>query len=186
MATSGDTIGTEIGIVGSPAILDDATFLAYGGTTGTSTVAQRQAAYTMAEGFAEQEIGTFLSPITVTGTYTWPPLNQPLQLEHTYLNSVGNVTAVHDAGCDCRDDAIEIEGCAWILDADGGTVSLRECTNTAKANCSGCLCGNSRYNVGPLQVQIAYTAGLPTSAASDPRPGRRLSCCKPSILNSSP
>jgi hypothetical protein len=123
----------------------------------------------MAEGFAVQEIGTFLSPTTVTGTYTWPPMDQPLQLEHTHLNSVGNVTAVHDAGCDCRDDATEIEGCAWILDQDGGTVSLRECNNTAKANCSGCICGNPRYDTRPLQVQIAYTAGLPASAASDPR-----------------
>lgn len=156
-----------IPIVTTPQILTDNIFTAYGGSTGTTTPAQRQAAYAIAEGQAAQEIGTFLSPTTITGTYSWPPMGQPLQLPQSHLISVGSVTAVHDSGCNCAADSIEIEGCAWVLSPEAGIVSLRECGNTVKASCSGCRCG--AYGNGPLQVQIAYTAGLPTGAWSDPR-----------------
>ncbi len=73
---------------------------------------------------------------------------------------------IHEAGCDCANDAYELSGCAWIIDADGGLVSLRECGNTAQANCAGCNCTQigSAY-----RVRIIYTAGLPVGAASDPR-----------------
>ena len=157
-----------INIVTAPAILTDAIFTAYGGQTGTSTAAQRTAAYAIAESQAVEQIGTFVSPTVVTGTYSWPPLGQPLQLPYTHLNSVTSVTAVHDAGCDCLDDAIELSGCAWVLDFDGATLDLRECGDTLRASCSGCNCG-SAYGAGPLQARIVYTAGLPSGAANDPR-----------------
>lgn len=152
-------------IVTTPAVLSDATFLAYGGQTGTSTPAQRTAAYAMAEQFAILEIGTFLTPTTVTGTFTWPIQgNYPVsdfrfKLPHQRVMAVGSVTAIHDAGCDCAEDAIEISGCAWILDGDNGVVDLRECGNTVQAGCSNCSCGHG--GAGPLQFRIMYTAGLP-------------------------
>ena len=160
-----------LNIVTAPAILTDDTFVQYGGQTGTSTVAQRTAAYAMAEGLAAQEIGTYPSPTTVTGTYSWPPLGQPLKLEHDRLTGVASVTAIHEAGCDCADDSVELEGCAWILDADNGVVDLRQCGNTLKAYCAGCCtCEGSAWGYGlPKQVRIVYTAGLPSGAASDPR-----------------
>jgi len=157
-----------INIVTSPQILTDDIFVAYGGSTGTSTAAQRQAAYAIAESQAAQEIGTFVAPTVVTGTYSWPLTTDKLPLPYTHLNSVASVTAIHDAGCDCADDSVEISGCAWILDGDGGLVSLRECGDTLKASCSGCNCGHA-HGSGPLQVRMVYNAGLPTEAASDPR-----------------
>lgn len=156
-----------INIVSSPQILTDDIFVQYGGVTGTSTPAQRTAAYAVAEGQTVGEIGTFVAPTTATGTYSWPPPGQSLQLQHTYLSAIGSVTAIHDAGCDCAEDAIEISGCAWILDADGGLVSLRECGDVLRSSCSGCNCGSHRS--GALQARIAYTAGLPAGAATDPR-----------------
>lgn len=156
-----------INIVTTPQILTDDIFVAYGGQTGTTTPAQRQAAYAIAEGQAATEIGTFVAPTVVTGTHSWPPLGQPLQLPYTYLNSLTSVTAIHEAGCDCADDSVEIEGCAWILDADGGLLSLRECGNTLKASCSGCGCWG--VNSSAFQVRVVYTAGLSESAADDPR-----------------
>lgn len=156
-----------IPIIGAPSILTDSIFVAYGGQTGTTTAAQRQAAYGIGEGQAIEDIGTFLTPTTVTGTYSWPPLGQPLQVQHTHVSAVLGVVAVHDAGCNCADNAIEISGCAWLLDADGGLVSLRECGDTVRANCWGCGCGHG--GSGPLQVRIVYRAGLPVAAASDPR-----------------
>lgn len=157
-----------LNIVTAPSILTDDIFVAYGGQTGTSTAAQRTAAYAIAEGQAAQEIGTFVAPTTVTGTYSWPPMGQPMKLEQDRLTSVASVTAIHEAGCDCANDSIEIVGCAWILDPDNGVVDLRECGNTAQANCAGCCCGGSVGGV-PYQVRIVYTAGLPVGAASDPR-----------------
>lgn len=145
-------------------ILTDAIFLKYGGATGTSTAAQLQAAYAIAEGQAAQELNTFVEPTIVTGTHSWPPMGQPLQLPYTHLNSVASVIAVHDGGCDCADDAVEISGCAWILDNNGALVSLRECGSALKASCSGCNCSG-----GALQARIVATFGLPASAASDPR-----------------
>lgn len=156
-----------IPIVTTPAILTDDIFVAYGGLTGTTTVAQRQAAYSIAEGQAIQEIGTFLESTIVTGTHSWPPMSQPLQLPYTHVSVISSVVAIHDAGCNCADDSVEIDGCAWLLDGDGGLVSLRECGNTLKASCSSCSCGH--YGAGPLQVRVVYTAGLPANAANDPR-----------------
>jgi hypothetical protein len=153
-----------LNIVTAPAILTESIFVQYGGTTGTATSAQIQAALAMAEGLAAQEIGTFPSPTTVTGTYSWPPQGQPLKLEHDRLVSVSSVTAIHEAGCDCADDAVELEGCAWILDADNGVVDLRQCGNAVQAQCAGCSCSGF-----PYQVRVVYTAGLPAGAASDPR-----------------
>jgi len=150
-----------------PDILTDDIFVAYGGATGTTTAAQREAAYDIAESQAAEEVGTFLQPTDVTGTYSWPIIfGIPLQLPYTYLNSVASVTSIHEAGCDCADDSIELEGCAWIKDAPGGLVDLRECGNTLKASCSGCRCGGVGW-AGAYQARIVYNAGLPASAASD-------------------
>lgn len=153
-------------IVTSPSVLTDAIFTAYGGQTGTSTAAQRNAAYAMAEQFATDEIGTFLTPTTVTGTFVWPiEGNYPtgdyrFQLPHKRVTSVPSLVTIHDAGCDCADDAIELSGCAWILDGDNGVIDLRECGNTVQASCAGCSCGGS--GTGPLQFRVVYTAGIPT------------------------
>lgn len=142
-------------------ILTDDIFVVYGGQTGTTTPAQRTAAYAIAESQAADEIGTFLEPTDITGTYSWPIMfGIPLNLPYTYLNSVASVTSIHEAGCDCAEDSIELEGCAWIKDGPGGIVDLRQCGNTLKASCSGC-------RAGAYQARIVYNVGLPVSAASD-------------------
>jgi len=156
-----------LNIVIAPVVVTDMIFVAYGGHTGTATALQRQAAYAIAEGQAAQEIGTFLLPTTITGTYSWPPMGQPLKLEHDRLINVAGVTAIHEAGCDCADDSVEIAGCAWLLDAGNGVVDLRACGNTLKASCAGCGCAGEMGM--PKQVRIVYTAGLPATAAADPR-----------------
>lgn len=149
-------------------ILTDDIFVAYGGATGTTTASQRLAAYSIAETQASHEVGTFLQPTTVTGTYSWPIMfGIPFNLPYTYLNSVTSVTSIHEAGCNCADTSIELEGCAWILDYEGAIVDLRKCGNTLKASCSGCRCGGIGYS-GAYQARIVYNVGLPVSAASDP------------------
>ena len=53
----------------APCILNDATFVQYGGHTGSSVAAQRNAAYLMAEMAASRDLSTLMMPVIVTGTY---------------------------------------------------------------------------------------------------------------------
>lgn len=66
-----------------PFVMTDAYFTSYGGMTGSSTYAQRQAAYAIAEEMACADMGTFLVPTIVTGTYD---LTSEIWLEHSYVN----------------------------------------------------------------------------------------------------
>jgi len=158
-------------IITTPSILTDAIFTQYGGQTGTSTAAQRRAAYCIAEGAAVDEIGTFLSPTTFTGTFQWPPQGQFYKLPHDQVTAITSLYSIHEAGCECADTVVELEGCAWIDDTDNGIIDVREVGNTAKAACSACCsCAGSPWGYGvPYQFRVVYQAGLPTEAASDPR-----------------
>jgi len=153
-------------IVTGTAVLTDNIFVDYGGNVSTSTAAQRRAAYMIAEQFAVEEIGTFLVPTIITGTFTWPIIgNYPtsdyrFQLPHSHVTSVPSLTTIHDAGCDCASNAVELSGCAWILDGDNGVIDLRECGSTIQASCAGCSCGSS--SSGPMQFRAVYTAGIQT------------------------
>lgn len=144
-------------LVTGAAILTDNIFVTYGGQTGTSTVAQRNSAYQIAEQFAIEEIGTFLVPTTLTGTFAWPSYPERWQLPHTHVRSVSSLTTIHDAGCDCADDAVELSGCAWIVDYQAGTLDLRECGELVSGG--GCQC-NCRAEGDPIQFRIIYEAGI--------------------------
>ena len=149
-------------IVTGTYILNHTIFEKYGGQISLSTAAQRDTAYIMAEQLAIEEIGTFLVPTTVTGTYPWPRVNDfRIKLDHQQVTDIGSVTTIHEAGCDCAGDSYELEGCAWIVDGQNGVVDLRECGNTIRAACSSCCCNRGRYYGYPYQVRIAYTAGHP-------------------------
>lgn len=145
-------------------ILNDDTFVLYGGQTGTTTAAQRDIAYQIAENNAELQIGTFLSPTTVTGTYTWPPMNRSsFALKESHLKGVVSVTTVHEAGCDCLVDAVELSGCAWIMNLEGSIIQVRECGTVLRNNVCNC------WGYGkPFQVRVVYTAGLATGTHTDP------------------
>lgn len=145
-------------LVTGTSVLTEQTFIDYGGQTGTSTQAQRNAAFQIAEQFAIQEIGTFLVPTIVTGTFAWPLTDTRFMLPHTHVRSISSVTAIHDAGCDCEDQQIEIGGCAWLIDAQAGIIDLRQCNSTATNASCACSCNGGRGL--PLLFRIAYEAGL--------------------------
>ena len=154
-----------INIVTTPAILTDSIYSTYGGDLSLTTPGQRQAAYSIAEGQASQEIGTFLSPTTYTGTYSWPMGGAMLKLDFDRVISVTSVVAIHDAGCNCAANALELTGCAWIKSAAAGILDVRECGGTVSS--SGCSCSGG--GGGLLQVRVVCYAGLPSTASSDPR-----------------
>lgn len=136
-------------------ILTDAIYNAYGGDLSAATPSQRQAAYQIAEQFAIQEIGTFLTPTTVTGTFEWPQSGYRLQLPYNQVTSVNSVVALHELSCGCT--PTEISGCAWLIDSDGGVIDLRQCGSSASCPCA---IAQGLYYL-PKLVRISYTAGLP-------------------------
>jgi hypothetical protein len=175
MATGSGT-GTPVSVpvsgryLSAPSVLTDAIFTAYGGYTGTSTAAQRTAAYATAEGKAAEEIGTFVTPTIVTGTYQWPPMGQMVNLRYDFVSRIISLTSIHEAGCECADTVVELTGCAWITDYDNSIVDVREVGNTVRASCASCSCRGSPWGYGvPYQFRVIYEAGLPDEASSDPR-----------------
>jgi hypothetical protein len=147
-------------LVTGTAVLNDDIFTAYGGDTDSSTAAQRNAAYQIAEQFAIEEVDTFLVPTTISGTFAWPQYDQRFNLPHTHVRSVSSLTAIHEAGCDCADDQVELSGCAWIIDSQAGIVDLRQCgENPAGQPSIACGC-TYRLHGEPLLYQIVYEAGI--------------------------
>lgn len=146
----------------SPVILSDAVYTLNGGRTGTSTAAQRQVAYTIAESQMEQEIGTMLLPETVTGLFQFNyDMPRRYQLPHDRLIRVDAVTILSkESCCDCSLD--QDSGCAFIVDNEYGYIDVKQM--------NGCLASACGFIQWPYEVLIAYTAGLPTGvAALDPR-----------------
>jgi hypothetical protein len=139
----------------SPIILTDSIFENYGGFTGTTTAAQRQAAYVNAEIEVSNLLETYLLPTVVTGTYSYNPT---LVLDHTYVNSVQVVQFI-----DTEEDVYWSQtGTANIY------VSLRNDTYgllDLHYLTTACRCHNSG-RLEPYHVRVMYTAGLPSGTAT--------------------
>jgi hypothetical protein len=146
-------------LVTGTAVLNDAIYADFGGDLDDSTSAQRNNAYQIAEQFALQEIGTFLVPTTISGTFAWPQYDLRFNLPHTHVRSVSSLTAIHEAGCDCADDQVELSGCAWIIDSRAGIVDLRQCGDQSGQPSIACGC-SYRAHGEPLLYQIVYEAGI--------------------------
>jgi hypothetical protein len=145
----------------APVILTDSLFFTYFPPSEclyTGTVAQRNAAYLMAEQQMMREIGTFLTPTTVTGTYLWPIPYEPIVLLHSRVHSVDRlVVTTFDDGCSC--DLTENPGCATIRSAYG-YIDPRIISQAYRSHCG---CGPA----DPYLIHVTYTAGLPTGVAAN-------------------
>lgn len=147
-------------LVTGTTVLTEDIFESFGGQTGTTTQAQRDNAFQIAEQFAIQEISTFLVPTTISGTFAWPQHDQRFNLPHTHVRTVSSLTAIHEAGCDCATDQVELSGCAWVIDHRAGIVDLRQCGNLIAGQPSiACGCTNRQHGE-PLLYQIVYEAGI--------------------------
>jgi len=152
----------------SPIILTDALFVEYGGETGTTTVAQRRASYTIAEELVCRDLQTFLLPYTVTGTYLSTYNAFPIILDHGYVNRVDEVR---------------------FIDAEETTYYTVEGTDNANASLRDpvlglvdihCIYTNEQ---SPYKVQVVYNAGLATGTANSPTFEMALCMVAESILN---
>lgn len=143
----------------SPVILSDDQFLLHGGQTGTSSPAQRDIAYRLAEEQMTEYLGAFLAPTIVTGTYFWRGSN-PIVLDYGQLIQVNQVIlASPDWSNSC---AIEtVTGCHAVRgDGQYGLIDV-----TQLMNCSGC---NHIIGLYPYNIQVAYESGLQTGTSLQP------------------
>jgi hypothetical protein len=142
----------------SPQILNDSRFLSFGGQTGTSSAAMRQAAYLIAEEDVSFDIGSYLLPTIVTGQY---PYNSAYKVEtqHGYVNSILGAWVVYNNLIWCSCDLNLVSTCAIIQDDTYGYVDFLPIYNSI---CGLCGAGNSGV---PYKFQLAYNAGLPTGTS---------------------
>jgi len=143
----------------NPIILTDAIYIAYGGHTGTTVDAQRNAAFLIAEMAATEDIGSFLLPTVFTGTYS-PDYGEPLMLSHGYVNSVNVVRFIDEKdyiywsqeGTANYYVSIRGDGKRGILDID-----------YLIAHCNCCTASQL-----PYKVQVVYNAGLQSGTSYHP------------------
>jgi hypothetical protein len=158
----------------TPIILTEDIFQQYGGDINGSTPGLRQIAYVVAEEAVSDDIGTFLLPTTVTGTFSYSR-TQPIITDYSYVNGVNvvqfldteqdvyySVTGTNNVYVSVRDDTYGIIDVHYLL-----------------LNCQ-CV---SKWNPYPYQIRVSYTAGLPTGTASSPKFLLALTTYSDMVLN---
>ena len=143
----------------TPQLLDDATFLLYGGDLGTSNSPQRQVAYLLAEMQMTYHLDSFLVPTIATGTYFWKGSN-PINLEFgNIINILGVSIFSHDWENGCSVDSVT--GC-YAVRGDGkyGYVDVQ-----SLLNCGGCSTKSVRF---PHNIQISFQSGFHTGTSMQP------------------
>lgn len=140
-------------------VLTDEIFLLYGGLTGTSSFAQRNVAYVMAEEQMEEYIDSFIIPTTITGTYFWGGGN-PVELGH------GNLIAVNAVSVNSRDwqnscTVNTVTGCHAVRgDGKYGLVDV-----AYLVSCGGCT---SVVGYPPYNVVVSFESGLQSGSTYQP------------------
>lgn len=141
----------------TPILLTDDVFLLYGGMTGTSTSAQRQAAYLLAEEQMTEHLSSFLVPTIITGTHFWR--GNPLELEFGHVLNVFSITVASvDWNNFCTIDTAS--GCAVLRNAEYGYLDV-----SYALSCGAC---SSFLGLPPYNVQAVYESGLSTGTATSP------------------
>lgn len=146
-------------VYNTPQILTDNIFFLYGGMSGTSSAAQREISYVMAEEQMVEYLQSYLTPTMVTGTFLWRGRN-PLELDYGWVISVNRVSINSiDWANGCTVDTAT--GCYAIRNAQYGYVDV-----SYLVSCGGCggLVGFPPYN-----IQVAYQSGLATGTYTSAR-----------------
>ena len=128
----------------SPLILTDSVFLLYGGQTGTSSAAQRQAAYLLAEEQMTEHLSCFLVPTIITGTHFYRGKN-PVELEFGNITQLLLITKTYG-----EEPIITSTGSALIRNVQYGYIDV--------------FPGSSV----PYNVQVVYESGLATGTYTNP------------------
>lgn len=141
----------------TPIILDDSTFVQYGGVTGTTTPAMRTAAYQIAEQQMTNHIGTFLLPTVVTETWDYTPGIVYLATQYGYVSNLKDVQILDPEGKVLSVVTGSYYDYAAIRDDTFGYLYVQN------------LLWFCNYYVNrPFKFSTTYTAGLPTGVANQP------------------
>lgn len=142
----------------TPQILTDAIFTANGGHVGTSTNAQRQAAFLIAEETVSEDMDTYLIPVIVTGTY---PYQSRLTLDHAYIRQVFSVKFMDFE----RKNYFTVTGLGNIyvnlLSSERGILDISPYCNLSHSHNQGIA--------APYQVDVVYETGLSSGTSYDPK-----------------
>lgn len=139
----------------TPQILTDSLFVQYGGQTGTSTVAQRQAAFVMAEEQMTEHLSAFLVPTIVSGS-AWYRGGTLFETEYGHVQQVLYVQAKTVSQLNPLDTNI-YTGSALIRNAEYGYIDI-----TFPAYYAGC------YNGLLYENMVVYQSNLSTGTVSGP------------------
>lgn len=159
-----------------PIVMTDDAFQAYGGSLANTSDEQRNSAYFIAELAATEDIGTFLVPTNVTGSYSASKvIGKDFLLDFTYVNQVHwvrfhdfeeriyyTVSGTSNIYVGLRDPKYGILDIAYFL--------------------SNCHCPTSGL-FPPYQTEVAYNAGLPTGTSFNPNFLLALTTYSQIILN---
>ena len=151
-----------------PIILNDQTFVDYGGQTGTFSHTSLQNSYWLAEMQVSAYIGTFLLPTVVTGSYPYQHTSR-LKMDYGYINEILAVNIIsreNPSNCDLT----VREGCGYIYQDVYGYVDFKRITSLCSCNWwwFGSPYPAYTFNYPTYQIQVAYKAGLPTGTANQP------------------
>jgi hypothetical protein len=142
----------------STIILDDDTFVAYGGITGSTAPATREAAYFIAEKNVSYRIGTLLLPHNVTGTHYIAEIDPYLITDWGYINSLDRVSFINNE----EEVYYEVEGTdnlyVSVRNRERGIVDIHRIYRQY------CI-GTSTY---PYHIALEYNVGLYTGTATQP------------------
>lgn len=141
----------------SPIILTDSLFTAYGGSTGTSTNAQRQAAYVMSEEQISTSIGTLLKLAIVTGTFAYPNVGH-FPLDWNRVSRLIKTTFIDFDGVEILSVDGEASGYINLRDKEMGDVDINYSHYSS-----------AHGNVYPFyHVRIVYECGIPSGTSYHP------------------
>lgn len=155
----------------TPQILTDSIFLQYGGQTGSSTNAQRQAAFLIAEEKMTEHLSSFLVPTIITGTMWWKGGN----LFETEFGNIQRVFLVKSRTINQVEplDTQFHTGSVLIRNAERGYLDITFPSYYKVV-----------YGIGSLyDNQVVYESGLATGTVSSPLMLAALSMAAQIYLN---
>jgi hypothetical protein len=140
----------------SAQILSDSVFTMYGGQTGSSTSAQRQAAYLIAEQKMTEHLSAFLVPTIITGTVFWKG-GTLFETEYGYVRNILHVQARTITQTNPITEKI-YTGSALVRNPQYGYLDVLFPTYYCVS-----------YGYGSLyENQVVYESGLATGTSSSP------------------
>lgn len=138
----------------TPQILTVSMFQNYGFFTGTATDFMLQAAFSIAENQVARDIGTFLAPTTVTGSFQFVGYDRRYELPIGRISSINGITY-----SERYSNGVErfYSGTWALVDADNGYF-FAKVSDLDDSVCNNCVGDTS----GIYKFDVSFTAGYAT------------------------